>query len=99
MHYLLTYEKAPDHAHREASFQDAHRTHVFAAVKRGELLLGGPLDEPLNGDQALLFQAPSRSIVEAFAKADPYVVNGIVVRWDVRTWHTVVGQGASEPLS
>lgn len=98
MHYLLFYEKAPDHVEREPAHQEAHRRHVFAAVDRGELLLGGPLHDPLNGDQALLFQARSMGAVEAFAKADPYVVNGIVSMWRVRTWQTVVGPEAAEPL-
>lgn len=98
MHFLLTYRKASDHVQREPQFQEAHLAHVFAAVNRGELLLGGPLDEPLNGDQALLFQSQSRSDVERFVNDDPYVVNGIVVQWDVRTWHTVVGKNAAEPL-
>jgi uncharacterized protein YciI len=98
MHYLLFYEKAPDHAEREGPLQAAHRTHVMAAVARGELLLGGPLADPLDGAQALLFQADSAATAEAFAAADPYVLNGIVTRWRVRPWQTVVGAGAACPL-
>lgn len=99
MHYLLTYEKAADHADREPAWQSAHRDHVFAAVDRGELQLGGPLDDPLDGTQSLLFRADSIDVVKAFAAADPYVRHGIVVHWQVRTWHTVVGNDAAEPLS
>jgi uncharacterized protein YciI len=98
MHYLLTYEKARDHAVRELAWQAAHRDHVFAAVDRGELLLGGPLDDPLDGSQSLLFRADSIEAVKSFASSDPYVVHGIVTRWQVRTWHTVVGKDAAEPL-
>ena len=99
MHYLVTYEKTADHAEREPPWQSAHRTHVFAAVDRGELLLGGPLDGPLDGSQAFLFRADSIEVVKEFAIADPYVVHGIVTRWHVRPWHTVVGRDAAEPLS
>ncbi len=95
MHYLLFYEKAPDHAEREGPWQAAHLVHVRAAVARGELMLGGPLADPLDGAQALLFRADSAAIVEAFAAADPYVLNGIVSRWRVRPWRTVVGAGAA----
>jgi hypothetical protein len=28
---------------------------------------------------------------------DPYVANGLVIRWRVRKWTTVVGEGASKP--
>jgi uncharacterized protein len=98
MHYLLFYEKAPGYAEREVPWQPGHRAHVLAAVSRGELMLGGPLGDPLDGDQALLFRADSAATVEAFAAADPYVTNGIVKRWRVRAWQTVVGKEAACPL-
>jgi uncharacterized protein YciI len=98
MHFLLFYEKAPDHAEREAPLQAAHLAHVLAAVSRGELMLGGPLADPLDGSQALLFRADSATTAESFATADPYVVHGIVSRWRVRPWQTVVGEGAAMPL-
>jgi uncharacterized protein YciI len=98
MHYLLFYEKAPDHAEREGPLQTAHRAHVRAAVSRGELILGGPLADPVDGAQVLLFQADSAAPAEAFAAADPYVVHGIVIRWRVRPWQTVVGAEAAFPL-
>ena len=77
--------------------QAAHRKHVLAAVARGDLLLGGPLADPNDGTNVLLFQAGRAHAVEAFAKDDPYVNGGIVIRWRVREWHTVVG-GAAFPL-
>jgi uncharacterized protein YciI len=98
MHYLLLYEKVPDHAEREPPIRAAHLAHVRAAVSRGELLLGGPLADPLDGAQALLFRADSAAKAEAFATGDPYVVHGIVNRWRVRPWQTVVGAGAAFPL-
>jgi uncharacterized protein YciI len=98
MHYLLFYEKVPDHADREPPFHSAHLAHVQAAVDRGELLLGGPLADPLDGAQAVLFRADSLATAEEFAKADPYVINGIVSRWRVRPWQTIVGEWTAEPL-
>jgi uncharacterized protein YciI len=98
MHYLLFYEKVADHAERESPLQAAHRAHVFAAVDRGELVLGGPLGDPVDGANVLLFQGESAAVAESFAAADPYVVQGIVNRWRVRTWQTVVGQGAACPM-
>jgi len=98
MHYLLFYEKAPDHAQREPPLQVAHRAHVRAAASRGELILGGPLHDPTDGTNVLLFQSDSIVTVEAFATADPYVVDGIVAHWRVRPWQTVVGKSATCPL-
>lgn len=43
----------------------------------------------------LLFQADSPKVAEDFAKADPYVLNGLITRWRVREWTTVVGDQAS----
>jgi len=98
MHFLLFYEKAPDYAEREAPLRAGHRAHLQAAVQRGELLLGGSLANPTDGAAVLLFQSDSPAVVELFAKGDPYVVQGVVSRWKVRAWETVVGTGASVPL-
>lgn len=99
MHYILQYEKTPDHQQREPEFQAAHRDHVRAAVVRGELVLGGPLENPGDGTNLLLFSGNSADVAESFARADPYVRAGIVCRWQVRPWRTVVGPMASCPLS
>jgi uncharacterized protein len=91
VHYLLFYEKTSDHAAREGPLASAHRAHLERAVQRGELLLGGSLENPVDGSALLLFQADSPATAEEFAKADPYVLDGLVNRWLVRRWHTVVG--------
>lgn len=98
MHYLMTYEKVPNYAERERPYQSAHRAHVIAAVARGELILAGPLINPLDGTNLLLFKADSPAAAESFAKQDPYVTNGIVIHWHVRPWQTVVGPSAECPL-
>ena len=64
---------------------------MFAAVARGELLLGGPLAEPTDGADLLLFQSETATAAETFANTDPYVQHGIVNHWRVRPWQTVVG--------
>jgi uncharacterized protein YciI len=91
VHYLLFYEKAPDHAAREKPLQAAHRAHLDAAVRRGDLLLAGSLGDPADGAAVLVFKGPTTAIAENFATSDPYVVDGLVNRWHVRTWDTVVG--------
>jgi hypothetical protein len=37
-------------------------------------------------------------VVERFATEDPYVKGGLVTRWVVRPWTTVVGEAASNPI-
>jgi uncharacterized protein YciI len=46
----------------------------------------------------LLFTGSSPQVAESFAKEDPYVTNGLVTRWRVREWTTVVGEGAAAPV-
>jgi len=97
MHYLLFYELVPDYMERRAPLRAAHLALARQAVSRGELVLGGALADP--PDRAvLLFKADSPAVVEAFVAADPYVQNGLVSRWSVREWTTVVGEGAAVRL-
>jgi hypothetical protein len=46
----------------------------------------------------LVFRAADSSVVEDFVRADPYVIHGIVTRWEIRPWSVVIGGGQS-PLS
>jgi len=46
----------------------------------------------------LLFQGSSPEVAARFAKADPYVANGLVTKWRVREWSTVVGRYAAVPV-
>jgi len=97
MHYLLFYEVGPDYAERRLEFRIEHLQLAWQAHDHGELILGGALTDPL--DQAiLLFQGESQDVAERFAQADPYVRNGLVKRWYVRPWNTVVGETAAAPL-
>ena len=84
----------PDYVERRAAYRSEHLTLAMAAVARGELVLGGALGEPVE-QSVLLFSGDSPAAAEAFAKADPYVVNGIVSKWRVRPWTTVVGRDAA----
>jgi uncharacterized protein YciI len=97
MHYLLFYDGAPDYAERRIPLRAAHLVHARSAVARGELVLGGALADPIDG-AVLLFRGDSPAVAEAFAKADPYVVNGLVTGWRVRAWTTVVGDAAEISL-
>ena len=38
-----------------------------------------------------MWSTEDRAVVEAFAAADPYVLNGLVRSWRVREWNVVVG--------
>src|SRR5688500_11928868 len=97
MHYLLLYDYVPDIVERRGPHRAAHIAHARAAVDRGELVLGGALANPLDGG-VLRFRGDSPAAAAAFAQVDPYVVNGLVSRWRVREWTTVVGRDAEVEL-
>lgn len=96
MHYLLFYDVVSDYETKRQPFRAAHLSHARQAVERGELLLGGALADPVD-EAVLLFSGTSPAAAEAFAQADPYVLNGLVRHWRVRAWTTVVGEGAARP--
>ncbi len=98
MHYLLFYDVVPDYVERRNPLRDEHLALGRAAHARGELVLGGALAHPVDG-AVLLFRGDSPAVAEAFANADPYVRHGLVTRWRVRTWTTVIGDGLPHPLS
>jgi uncharacterized protein YciI len=97
MHFLLLYTYVPDILERRPQFRGAHLKYARESVARGELLLAGAFADPVDG-AALLFSAPSKELVETFAKSDPYVTGGLVTAWKVREWTTVVGKDAAHPL-
>ena len=96
-HFLLFYDVADDYLERRAEFRKAHLEKAWAASAAGALVLAGALTDPVDG-AVLLFTAADRTVVEDFARTDPYVVHGRVTRWRVREWNTVAGAGAVMPV-
>ena len=90
MHYLLFYDVVDDYETRRVPLRKEHLTHAREAHARGELVLAGALAEPADG-AVLVFKGDSPAVAEAFARSDPYVAAGVVTRWWVRPWTTVVG--------
>jgi uncharacterized protein len=97
MHYLLFYEFVSDYAERRAQFRSQHLRLAWEAQARGELVLAGAYGDPIDG-AALLFRCSSPAVPQGFAAADPYVLAGLVKRWHVRQWTTVVGECATTPV-
>jgi len=97
MHYLLFYDVVPDYVTKRVPLRSAHLEHGWRAVERGELVLGGPLANPIDG-ALLIFQGSSPAVAERFAQEDPYVKNGVVTKWRVREWTTVIGEDAATPV-
>lgn len=94
-YYVLFYTVVDDFLSRRPPYRDAHLRLAREAHRRGELLLAGALSDP--PDRAILvFRVPERTIVEEFARTDPYVIQGLVSHWEVRPWTVVIGQDPAE---
>jgi uncharacterized protein YciI len=97
VHFLLFYEFVPDYLQRRPPYRAQHLRFAWEAHERGELILGGALAEPTDA-AVLLFAGDDDRAVREFAAADPYVTAGLVKRWSVRPWTTVVGAAAATPV-
>lgn len=88
---LLFYSYVPDILERRDPYRAAHIQGAKDAVERGEMTMAGALAEPVDG--AIFVFAPETSAekIEAFAKNDPYVLNGLVTEWKIRPWMVVAG--------
>lgn len=94
--FLLFYDAGPDYVERRQQFRAEHLGLAWAAFERGEMVVAGPLADPVDG-AVLMFAGEDRSVAENFASADPYVTSGMVARWHVREWTTAVGNLALTP--
>jgi uncharacterized protein len=88
-YFALTYAVVDDFVNQRTPYRPQHLQLAREANERGELLLAGALAEPAGA--LLVFKADDRSTAENFAKADPYVTNGLVTSWVVRPWTVVIG--------
>ena len=95
-HFALLYDVVSNFVERRMPFREAHLQRVRDANASGILLLAGALGDPPDG-ALLVFRADSPAVVEDFARADPYVIEGLVTGWRVRPWTVVIGVDAAAP--
>jgi uncharacterized protein YciI len=90
VYFALLYETVPDYVERRQPFRTEHLALAKRAHEEGKLVLAGAFAEPANG-ALLVFRCGSAAEVEEFARADPYVRNGVVTSFRVRPWTVVIG--------
>ena len=95
-HFALVYDVVANFVERRAPFREAHLQLVRDAHARGLLQFAGPLGDPPDG-ALLVFRADSAAAVDDFARADPYVTEGLVTAWRVRPWNIVIGAEPAAP--
>ncbi len=90
-YYLLEYALIDDYLARRTAFREKHLALANEAHHRGNLILAGALAEP--PDRAvLIWRASDRSVIERFIDDDPYVHQGLVTSWTIRSWNVVIGE-------
>jgi uncharacterized protein len=88
-YFAMIYDLVDDYMARRGAFREEHLKMAADAHARGELFLGGAFADP--PDKALMiFRVDDPKVAESFARKDPYVVNGLVKRWEVRPWTVVI---------
>ena len=89
-YYALVYHVVDDYSYRRQPFREEHLGLARAAHERGTLVMAGALGDPIDG-ALLVFRGDDPSVAVDFARHDPYVINGLVTRWEVRPWTVVIG--------
>jgi uncharacterized protein len=97
MDFILFYDVIPDYVARRAEFRADHLRLAWEYADRGELLLGGALEDPVDG-AILIFRSASKDTVEKFVRRDPYVTRGLVTSWRIRPFRAVAGTVAETPI-
>jgi uncharacterized protein YciI len=90
----MTYHFVDDYINRRVPLRPEHLKLAAEAHARGEMLMGGALTDP-DGKALAIFRAADRTVVENFVCNDPYVKNGLVVRWEVQPWMVMIGNSES----
>jgi len=95
-YFALQYDVVDGFRERRMPFREAHLRMIRAAHERGELVMAGALGDPPDG-ALLVFRGEGAAFVEDFARADPYVREGLVTEWRVRPWTVVMGGDVEPP--
>ena len=88
--YVLFYESADDVATKAPPYFPAHWERCQEFHARGLLLMVGTFADPQAEGSMAIFT--SREGAEEFAAGDPFVLNGVVRRWEVREWNEALAE-------
>jgi uncharacterized protein len=84
--YVLFYDGAVDMDRARAVFP-AHRAKWQEFVARGDLLMIGPFADPRLGAMGVFAK---REAAEEFVRVDPFILEGVVKKWEVREWREAI---------
>jgi uncharacterized protein YciI len=87
MKYVMFYESEPEGLAKARLHIEAHRARLKQFHDMGTLLMAGPYSDGTGGALGIF---TTREAANEFIKGDPFVLNGVVARTDVREWNEVL---------
>jgi uncharacterized protein len=88
MRYVMLYESADDVASKAPPHFPAHVARIEEFRARGDVVGIGTFGDPQAQGAMGIFT--SREAAEEFAREDPFVLHGVVQRWEVREWNDLI---------
>ena len=85
MRYVLFYEPADDVANNAPPHFPAHWQRCEGFHARGLLSMVGTFGDPQAQGSMAIFT--TRDGAEQFVDGDPFVINRVVRRWEIREWN------------
>ena len=85
MKYVLFYESADDVVSKAPAHLPAHQARLQDWHARGDILMVGTFADPQEQGSMSIF--PTRAAAESFVEGDPFVLNGVVRRHEIRDWN------------
>ena len=84
MKYVLFYETADDGMPLARLHFPAHKARVDEFHARGAILMVGTWANPQEGSMGIF---TSKAEAEAFVRDDPFILNGVMKRWEIKEWN------------
>ena len=88
MKYVLFYEPADDVLTRAPEHFPAHSKRIEEFHARGDILMVGTFGDPQRQGSMAVF--PTRAAAEEFVAGDPFVLNGVVARHELKDWDEIL---------
>ena len=89
MYFILFYHTVHDYVEKRAPYRSEHLKLLNIELKKKHVVLGGALNDPT--DQAvIIWNVEDKKIIEDFVASDPYVRNGLVSKYEIRSWNVVI---------
>jgi uncharacterized protein YciI len=86
--YVLIYDYVDNIVERRAPHRERHLEKYREWRSDGRIVMGGAIGDPPYGAH-IVFDVDNPTIVEEFARSDPYMLEGLVTDWRIVHWAVV----------